>query len=85
MRGRAAGRSLGGGGGGLAGQVGVCRCGRRLGAGSGGSGGGNSAPALLMAARWPLPSDVVVEGQQGSVRTARRAARPGSLDRVPPL
>lgn len=82
MRGRAAGRGLGGGG--PAGQVGVCGCGRRLGAGSGG-GGGDSAPALLMAARWPLPSDVVVEGQQGSVRTARRAARPGSLGRVPSL
>lgn len=56
MRGRAAGRGLGGGG--LAGQVGVCGCGRRLGAVSGG--GANSAPALLMAARWPGPSDVVV-------------------------
>lgn len=73
-------RRRGFGSGGLAGQVGVCGCGRRLGAVS--AGGCNSAPALLMAARWPLRSDVVVEGQQGSVCTARRAARPGFLGRV---
>lgn len=73
-------RRRGFGSGGLAGQVGVCGCGRQLGAVS--ARGCNSAPALLMAARWPLRSDVVVEGQQGSVCTARRAARPGFLGRV---
>lgn len=36
-----------------------------------------------MAARWPLRSDVVVEGQQGSMVTARRAARLESSGRVP--
>lgn len=69
------GRGLGGGG--LAGQVGVCGCGRRLGAVS--DGGCNSAPALLMAARWPLRSEVVVR------KPARlgRTVRPRSLGTVP--
>lgn len=73
------GRGLGSGG--LVGQVGVCGCGLRLGAVSGS--GGDSEPALLMAARCPPRSYVEVEGHQVSVATARRAARLGSLGRVP--